>query len=149
MMSPTVLYRAWDYTHEKMLTKNITAFSVEGTNIIIQLTTQKKAFEYIPNAELLPFTGQTDSEMTPIFSGDILAFCFDREAYNNVEILAVVEWSSYWNGWILWNWNALEGRQDIPIGEAGVDLKATGAHIVGNKFEHKHLLTQTNYDETD
>lgn len=108
-------FRAWDKVNKKMI-EDVASIHFKSEMIV----TRNLCFYPFKDIKLLQSTGLFDKNGTEIYEGDILKY---SDEYRVVEM--------YDGAWI-----ARAGEKRLIVKMAVL----SGAEIIGNKFEHPHLL---------
>lgn len=119
-----IKFRAWDIKEKRMLQWNELRLSKhEGDTEIFVITFDgcEGAFNEYP---LMQYTGLKDKNGTEIYEGDVLEYL----SYSNEIKFLIVEWSG---------WDAM-----FNFGGIRVDLASRKGKIIGNIYEHSHLLRE-------
>lgn len=127
----------WDYCINRMFHKCISSngsgfFDSGGSAATFELN----GYSYVTEDKgcLMEFIGRKDTKGTKVYEGDI----FIVNA-NDDEWYSVVEWRNNLSRFELNNYK--NPASDISLCEAIIDEEA---YVVGNTFEHHHLLEPTN-----
>lgn len=128
----TIKFRAWDNENNQMLDVQELNFEdcFYGGEMQIKTTMYNDYFD-CREMPLMQYTGMHDKNGKEIYEGDILQIDVDK-------------------AWVMWN-DKYGYFQLVPIGDyyfdsdvIGQALEYTKPEVIGNVFENKELLNETN-----